>query len=135
MTFNANDALSVRDPKTDFFKMIDEAITAVQEHKTYPDASSGNVRNVGIENAIQKITDLENHVNRMHAKVGAQSNTLDTSVQRTQLLEVSTESLRSSVIDTDLAESSLKLTQLNNNYKAMLSTVGKVSKLSLVNYL
>jgi len=34
-----------------------------------------------------------------------------------------------------LAEASLKLTQLSLNYEAMLSTVGKVSKLSLVNYL
>jgi len=135
MTFNTNNALSVRDPKTDFFKMIDEAITAVEEQKTYPDASSGDVRNVGIENAIQKITDLENHVSRMHAKVGAQSNTLDTSLQRTQLLEVSTISLRSSVVDTDVAEASLKLKELTLNYQAMLSTVGKISKLSLVNYI
>ena len=43
--------------------------------------------------------------------------------------------LRSSVIDTDLAEASLELTQLSLNYEAMLSTVGKISKLSLVNYL
>jgi len=135
MTFNANDALSVRDPKTDFFKMIDDSIRAVQEQKTYPDSSSGDVRNVGIENAIQKITDLENHVNRMHAQVGAQSNTLDTSLQRTKLLEVNTLSLRSSVVDTDVAEASLKLKQLTLNYQAMLSTVGKISKLSLVNYI
>jgi len=44
-------------------------------------------------------------------------------------------SLHSSVVDTDLAESSLKLAQLRLNYQAMLSTVSKVSQLSLVNYL
>ncbi|SFV59962.1 Flagellar hook-length control protein FliK [hydrothermal vent metagenome] len=135
ITFNTNNALAIRDPKTDFFKMIDDAILAVQEQKTYPDANSGDMRNIGIENAIEKISDLENHVNRMHAKVGAQSNTLDTSLQRTQLLEISTVSLRSSVIDTDVAEASLKLKQLTLNYQAMLSSVGKVSKLSLVNYI
>jgi flagellar hook-associated protein 3 FlgL len=43
--------------------------------------------------------------------------------------------LRSSTVDTDLAEASLKLAQLDLNYQAMLSTVAKVSKLSLVNYL
>ncbi len=135
MTFNANNALTITDPKTDFFKSIDEVITAVSDYKVYPDAKSGTLRNVGIENAIQKMDDLQIHVSRMHATVGSQSNTLNTSLERTQILEVSTKSLRSSVIDTDLAESSLQLTQLNLNYQAMLSTVSKVSKLSLVNYL
>ena len=135
MAFNSNNALTITDPKTDFFKSIDEMITAVEDNKLYPNATSGILRNVGIENAIQKMDDLQGHVSRMHAKVGSQSNTLNTALERTQILEVSTKSLRSSVIDTDLAESSLKLTQLNLNYQAMLSTVGKVSKLSLVNYL
>ncbi|WP_457744007.1 flagellin N-terminal helical domain-containing protein [Sulfurimonas sp.] len=135
MTFNTNSSITIRDPKTDFFKSIDEMITAVEDHKLYPDSSGGAVGGIGIENAIQKMDDLQNHVSRMHAKVGAQSNTLNKSLERTQLLEVSTMTLRSSVIDTDLAESSLKLQQLNLNYQAMLSTVGKISKLSLVNYL
>ena len=135
MTFNTNNALTVTDPKTDFFKSIDDMITAVSDHKLYPDSKDGTARNVGIENAIQKMDDLQNHVFRMHSKVGAQSNSLNTSLERTQILEVSTMSLRSAVIDTDLAESSLRLQQLTTNYQAMLSTVGQVSKLSLVNYL
>jgi flagellar hook-associated protein 3 FlgL len=135
MTFNTNNALTISDPKTDFFKTVDQMITAVEEHKINADASSGDARNVGIENAIAKMDNLQDHVFRMHSQVGAQSNTLDTSLQRTQLLQVSTMSLRSSVVDTDLAEASLKLQQLTTNYQAMLSTVGKVSKLSLVNYL
>ncbi len=135
MTFNTNDSLSIRDPKTDFFKTIDEVISSVEEHKNYPDAKDGNPKTIGIENAIQKMDDLSTHVARMHSKVGAQSNTLNTFLEQTKLLEVSTKSLRSSVVDTDMAESALKLQQLNLNYQAMLSTVGKVSKLSLVNYL
>ncbi len=135
LTFNTNSSLTVRDPKTDFFKTIDEMITAVEEHKNYPDSKSGNPLTVGIENAIQKMDDLQAHVQRMHSKVGANSNTLNTSLERTGLLEVSTMSLRSSVVDTDLAEASLRLQQLSLNYQAMLSTVGKISKLSLVNYI
>jgi flagellar hook-associated protein 3 FlgL len=135
MTFNTNNALTIRDPKTDFFKTIDEMITAVEDHKLYPDASSGHLRNVGIENALAKMDDLQDHVFRMHSKIGAQSNTLSTAQERTEILRISTMSLRSSVIDTDLAESSLRLQQLTTNYQAMLSTVGKVSQLSLVNYL
>ncbi len=135
MTFNTNNALTVRDPKTDFFKTIDEMIAAVEDHKLYPDASSGHLRNVGIENALAKMDDLQDHVFRMHSKIGAQSNTLSTAQERTEILRISTMSLRSSVVDTDLAESSLRLQQLTTNYQAMLSTVGRVSKLSLVNYL
>ena len=135
LTFNTNNSLIIRDAKTDFFKTIDEIITSVEEHKGYPDAQEGNSRTPGIENAIVKLDDLQAHVSRMHSKVGAQSNTLNKSLERTELLEVSTMTLRSSVIDTDLAEASLRLQQLSLNYKAMLSTVGKISQLSLVNYI
>ena len=135
MTFNTNNAITVRDPKTDFFKTIDEVIAAVENYKLYPDSSSGDMRNVGIENAIAVIDDLQDHIFRAHAQVGSQSNALSRSIERTELLEISSMTLRSSVIDTDLAEASLTLTQLSLNYEAMLSTVGRISKLSLVNYL
>lgn len=135
MSFQANNSLTVKDPKTDFFKEINEMISAVENNKTYPDSDNGDMRNVGIENAIAMMDDLQNHVFRAHAIVGAQSNILDTATQRATTLKVSTESLRSDVIDTDLAQASLTLQQLTLNYQAMLSTVSKVSQLSLVNYL
>ena len=135
MTFNSNNALTVRDPKTDFFSTLNEIITSIEEHKVNPDGTTGKVRNVGMENSIAMLDDLQTHFMRSHALVGANSNTLNTSLERSSLLEISTMTLRSSVIDVDLAEASLTLTQLSLNYEAMLSTVGKVSKLSLVNYL
>jgi flagellar hook-associated protein 3 FlgL len=135
MAFNSNNALTIRDPKTDFFKAIDEMITAVENYKERADASSGDKRNVGIQNSIAMMDNLQEHVFRSHSLVGAQSNTLTNSLERTEILKLSTMTLRSSTIDTDLAEASLTLTQLSLNYEAMLSTVGRVSKLSLVNYL
>lgn len=135
LSFNSNNSLTVRDPKTDFFKTIDEMIIAVENYKNYPDDTSGDIRNAGIQNAIAMMDDLQDHVSRSHSIVGANSNTLTNSLERTELLEISTMTLRSSVIDTDLAEASLELTQLTLNYEAMLSTVGRVSQLSLVNYL
>ena len=135
MTFNSNNALTVRDPKTDFFKNLNEIITAVENHKLYPDSESGDMRSTGMENAIQMIDDLMEHVSKSRALVGAQSNSLTNSLERVQLLEISTMTLRSSVIDTDIAEASLNLTQLSLSYQAMLSTVAKISQLSLVNYL
>lgn len=135
MAFNANNALTISDPKTDFFKSINEMITAVEEQKNYPNTSTGTARNLGIQNAIALMDDIQNHMSHSHSTVGANSNTLTIALERTSLLELSTQSLRSSVIDTDLAESTLQLTQLTLNYQAMLSTVSKVSQLSLVNYL
>lgn len=135
MTFNSNDALTVRDPKTDFFKTIDTIISAVENYKSYPDASGGDIRSVGIQNALSMVDDLSVHLAKMHSVVGAQTNALKSATQRTELLEINTKTLRSSIIDTDVAEAYLQLNQLNTNYQAMLSTVGKVSKLSLVNYL
>ncbi|MCX6077002.1 MAG: flagellar biosynthesis protein FlgL [Campylobacterales bacterium] len=135
LSFNSNNALTVRDPKTDFFKTINEIITAVEDQKQNPDSTTGNIRNVGIGNAIAMLDDLQTHVFTSHSKVGAISNTLTASLQRVSLLELSSQTLRSSVIDTDLAQASLTMTQLTTNYQAMLSTVGKISQLSLVNYL
>jgi len=135
LTFNANNALTIRDPKTDLFATINDMITAVENNKLYPDHSVGSGRGVGIEDAITMMDDLQDHIFSAHAQVGANSNTLTKSLEKTKTLEISTMSLRSSVIDTDFAESALRLQQLTLNYQAMLSTVGKVSKLSLVNYL
>ncbi len=135
MTFNSNNALTVRDPKTDFFKTINEIIQGVESYNNYPDSTSIVKRNVGIENAIAMMDDLQDHIFRTQSAAGAQSNRLSTSLERIQVLEINTLSLRSSVVDTDLAESSLKLSQLTLNYQAMLATVSKVSQLSLVNYM
>jgi len=133
--FNANNALTVTDPKTDLFKSIDGIIKSVEEYKEYPDARTYGERTIGVQNAIAKIDDLMNHVTSIHTVAGANSNTLNNALERTRVLEISTMSLRSSIVDTDLAEASLRLSQLSLNYEAMLATVGKVSRLSLVNYL
>ena len=135
MTFNVNNGVMIRDPKTDFFNVIDQMITSVENYTLYPDSTSVNIRNIGIENAIAMMDDLQDHVLRAHAQAGSQSTSLTSSIERTSILEIGTMTLRSSVIDTDLAEASLSLSQLTINYESMLSTVGKVSKLSLVNYL
>ena len=135
MTFNTNNAVTVRDPKTDFFDVIDQMITSVENYTLFPDSDSINIRNIGIENAIAMMDDLSDHVLRAHAQSGAQSTALTSSIERTSILEIGTMTLRSSILDTDLAEASLQLSQLTINYESMLSTVGKVSKLNLVNYL
>ncbi|MDD3603442.1 MAG: flagellar biosynthesis protein FlgL [Sulfurovum sp.] len=134
-TFNANSALTVRDAKTDFFAQIEEMIKSVEEGKTRADGSdAADPRNIGIQNAIQMIDDLSDHVSRMQTEAGSYSQVLQASSDRTSMLIISTKTLQSDVIDTDIAEATLRMQQLSLNYQAMLSSISKVSKLSLVNY-
>ncbi len=134
-TFQTNNALTIRDPKTDFFARIEEAIVAVESHNAYPDGNGDNARNGGIQNAIQIIDDLSEHVFRTQSQTGAQSNAIDSQIQRTDTLIVTTQTLRSEFVDTDIADSVLRLNQLTLNYQAMMSTISRVAQLSLVNYL
>ncbi len=134
-TFQTNNALTIRDPKTDFFARIEEAIVAVESHNAYPDGNDDNARNGGIQNAIQIIDDVSEHVFRTQSQTGAQSNAIDSQIQRTDTLIVTTQTLRSEIVDTDIADSILRLNQLSLNYQAMMSTISRVSQLSLVNYL
>ncbi|MDP3266988.1 MAG: flagellar biosynthesis protein FlgL [Sulfuricurvum sp.] len=136
LTFNANSALTVRDPKTDLFAQIEEMIKSVEEGKKFPNGlDSKDPRNPGVQNSIQMIDDLSDHVSRLQAEAGSYTQVMDLTVSRTDLLIISTKTLRSDVIDTDIAESTLKMQQLSLNYQALLSNISKVSKLSLVNYL
>lgn len=135
MTFNSNNALEIRDPKTNFFAVLDEAILAVREGRFGADGSASDPRNSGVQNAIQKIDDLADHVGRQHAKAGVQSQSLQSAIERSETLILSSMILRSDTIDTDIAEASLRLQQLSLNFEAMLSTVSRISQLSLVNYL
>ena len=136
MRFNANSAITVRDPKTDFFAALDEAIAAVRKGRLYADGHALDAkRNGGIENAMQAVDDLMEHVTSVHTKAGSQSLSLQYAVERTETLVVSSQTLRSEVIDTDVAEAALRLQQLSLNMQAMMSAISQVSQLSLVNYL
>ncbi len=136
LSFNANSALTVRDPKTDFFAQIEEVIQSVEQGKIRSDGlDSGDPRNVGIQNSIQIMDDLSDHVSRLQTESGSYSQVLLASSDRSDLLIINTKMLQSDIIDTDIAEATLQLQQLSLSYQAMLSTISKVSKLSLVNYL
>lgn len=135
LRFNANSSITISDPKTDFFSAIDEVIKSVEQNKIGADDKTGDLRNVGIQNAIQVIDDLNDHVAREQAKSGVQSQSLQAASDRTQMLVASAKGMRSDVIDTDIADATMKLNQLQLNNQAIYSTIGKVSKLSLVNYL
>ena len=134
--FNTNNALTIDDPKHDFFAAIDEAIEAVENGLVYPDGGSSNLaRNAGIENALARIDHVLDHVGKEHTKIGAMSNSLKYAVERSETLKINVQSLRSEVLDTDIGEASVRLNQLSINFQAMMASIAKVQNLSLVNYL
>jgi flagellar hook-associated protein 3 FlgL len=136
LTFNANSALSLRDPQTDLFAQIEEAIKSVEQKKKRADGSESiDPRNLGVHNSIQMLDDLSDHVSRLQTQAGSYSQVLQSSSDRSQLLIVNTKTLQSDIVDTDIAEAQLQLNQLSLNYQALLSNISKVSKLSLVNYM
>lgn len=136
LVFNANSALTVRDPKNDFFARLEEMIQSVEQGKYRSDGTDPiDPRNGGIQDAIQMIDDLSDHVTRMQTESGSYSQTLVAASERTEMLIISTKSLQSDVIDTDIAEATLRLQQLSLNYQALFSGIDRISKLSLVNYL
>jgi flagellar hook-associated protein 3 FlgL len=135
LSFQSNNALTISDPKNNFFAALDHIIKSVQDGKYDADGFSSDPRNIGIQNSIQLIDDVADHMSRQQTQAGVHSQVLESMRNRSELLIVNSQMLRSDVIDTDLAEASLKLNQLSLNYQAMLSTVSKVTKLSLVNYL
>ena len=135
VSFNANSALTISDPKTNFFAQLNEAISAVEQMRYRADGDAADPRNGGIQNAIQIIDNLNQHTSRMQTKAGSQSQALSAATTRSDMLILNTKVLKSEVLDTDIAEATLKLQQLQLNYQAMYSSIAKISNLSLVNYI
>ncbi len=141
LTFNANNALTIDDPHVDFFTTIDNIITAVRNNIYRPDGFNADgdfdyfTRNTGIQNSLEIIDHLQNHINKIHAKNGAQGNAFSYALEKNEALVMQVKTLRSYVLDADVAETTMKFSQLTLNYQAMLSSVSKITKLSLVNYI
>ena len=136
MTFSANNALVIDDVHVDMFKMLDDAILAVENGFTRPDGGNDTMmRSVGIQNLIEKLDHVHDHTVRRHTQIGATSQSFDYQISRNETLVVHTKTLRSEIVDIDYAEAAMKLQQLQLNYQAMASSIAKVQGLSLINYL
>lgn len=140
LTFQANNALTIDDPHVNFFTQIDAIIDSVRKG-TYrsgdvlPGTYSDTLRSTGIQGGMTRFEHLSDHVNKIHARNGAQGNAFKYSLERTEILIVHTKTLRSEVADTDIASTYNSFAQLTLNYQAMLSSIGKINQLSLVNYI
>ncbi|MGM0533293.1 MAG: flagellin, partial [Campylobacterota bacterium] len=136
LSFMSNNALTVDDVHVDMFKVLDDAIEAVENGFQRPDGSKDEMsRSVGIQNLLDQVDHIHDHTVRKHTEIGAVSQSFDYQISRNETLEVHTQTLRSETIDVDYGEAAMKLQQLQLNYQAMASSVARVQQLSLVNYL
>lgn len=92
-------------------------------------------RNPGVQNAIERLDHIMDHVTRQHTKIGSLSNALRDSAERATLLEVNVKSVKSEIIDVDYGEAMMQFQQYMLAYQAMLSTVSQINQLSLVKYM
>lgn len=138
LTFQANSAVVADDPHINFFQQIDRIIESLEVGAYRPGGIStynNAMRNPGVQNALLVFDHLEEHVSKVHTKNGAQGNAFKFSIERTETLIVQAKTLRSETIDTDIAEAYLQFSTLSIGYQALLSSVSKITQLSLTNYL
>jgi flagellar hook-associated protein 3 FlgL len=136
MTFSANNSLVIDDVHVDMFSMLDNAIEAVANGFTRPDGSNDTMmRNVGIQNLIEKLDHVSDHTIRKHTEIGALSQSFNYQISRNETLMLHTKTLRSEIIDVDYAEAAMNLQRLQLNYQAMATSFAKIQNLSLLNYL
>ena len=135
IVLNSNNAITVDDPYVSFFEQLQMAIDAVDTGKTRASDDGSDPRNIGIQNAITAIDHVLDHLIRKHTDVGATSNEFQLTHDRAESLKINVKTVKSEVLDTDIAETYLELNQRMLAYQAMMSTVSKINEMSLVKYL
>jgi len=132
---NSNNAITIDDAQTDFFDTLQQAIEAVKNGYNYANSNSNDPRNFGIQGAIEAIDHLNDHIRRSHAKIGSVSNEFQMSIDRVETLTTHVKTLQSENIDADIGDATMRLNSLKLSYQALLASIGKVSNLTLLNYL
>ncbi len=134
-SFMSNNAIAVDKPSVNFFKDMDQMIDAVREGKFSMDSTSGDKRNLGMENSIRRVDHILDHVSKLHSKIGSLSNAFENTSQRSDILSLQVTTLQSQVADADMGEALAKYNQINVGFQALLSTISKVNSISLLNYM
>jgi len=135
LSFMANDAVTISNPSIDFFKDLDAMIEAVRTGNFRMGTSGDDPRNIGMQNALSQLDHILDHVTKEHTKIGAYSNALRDASDRAEYLSLNVKTVRSEIIDVDIAEAYLQFNQISNSYQAMLSTIAKINSMSLLNYM
>ncbi|MDR0665182.1 MAG: hypothetical protein LBF86_06645 [Helicobacteraceae bacterium] len=135
-TFAANNALTIDEAKVNLFDQLSEAIEAVRIGMTRPDGNSvEGARNIGVQNAIYAVDHLLDHLNRIHTSVGSTGSALQLTYEKSEMITLNVETLKSSALDTDIGAAMVKFNQLSVSYQTLLATLNRIYSMSLVNYL
>ncbi|WP_120945986.1 MULTISPECIES: flagellar hook-associated protein FlgL [Helicobacter] len=136
---NANDALTIDQPHINFFKQLDGVIDSVREGIYRPDALQDNyndrMRNLGIQNNIELVDHLSDHIEKVIAANGAHGRSFAHMLRRNEVLKSQVQAIRGDTVGTDIAETYNKFSQLRNNYDAVLSSSSKINQMALSHYL
>ena len=78
---------------------------------------------------------LFDHVIRKQTENGSHGQALQLSFEKSEITLLNVAQLKSMVLDTDIGAAVTELNTRSVSYQAMLSTIGKINSLSLINYL
>ena len=135
LSFNANNALIIDEPHVDLIKDLDSMIEAVLKGYKRADATSEDPRNTGTQGALARLDHLSEHIIKQRTIIGADAKAVETTRSRAELLQINVKSVKSEVIDIDLAAVLTNLMQTQMNYQAALKATTTMSQLSLLNYM
>ncbi|WP_027326753.1 flagellar hook-associated protein FlgL [Helicobacter pametensis] len=138
LLLHANTALSVNRPQLNLFDSLDQAIKAVQEGiyrpDEFPHSFNPNMRNIGIQNSLEAIQNVEEHLNKIIALNGSYGKSFEHSITKNEILKTQVQSLRAENMGADVAEAYNKFQNLSANYNAVLNSAGKINKMSILDY-
>ena len=134
-SFSANNGVEIDSPSVDIFEDLDRMIEAVRSGQYRADSQSEHPRNSGIQGAIERLDHIADHVNKIHTKVGNQTNTLTQTNTHASVMEVNVKTVKADITNADYGETYMNLMQKMMSYQAMLQSVAKINQLSLLNYM
>ncbi|MCE3047410.1 flagellar hook-associated protein FlgL [Helicobacter kayseriensis] len=139
LILHANNALTVNRPQLNLFDSLNQAIQAVQDGIYRPDefsqAFNQDMRNIGIQNSLESIQNLDEHLRKLTALNGSYGKSFEQSISKNEVLKTQVQTLRAENMGADIAEAYNKLQNLSANYNAVLSSSGKINKMSILDYL
>ena len=134
-SFSANNGVEIDSPNVDIFADLDRMIEAVRSGQYRADSQGEHPRNSGIQGAIERLDHIADHVNKIHTKVGNQTNTLTQTNTHASVMEVNVKTVKADITNADYGETYMNLMQKMMSYQAMLQSVAKINQLSLLNYM
>lgn len=133
-TPDAGDSFTVApSSRQDVFTTIKKAIAGI-EQSTVTAAESARLTNILTE-SISNLDNAMDKINRVHSRVGARLNIIDSQLQINQDIKLTSETTLSKVRDVDLVEAISRLNQQQLGLEAAQASFAKIQNLSLFNFL